>query len=39
MAYLNEPVPNGKRVNMGAYANTPVASKSLIPSGAIIYMR
>ncbi|HUU97660.1 MAG TPA: dockerin type I domain-containing protein, partial [Phycisphaerae bacterium] len=27
--YSNEPAPNGGRVNMGAYGNTPEASKSL----------
>ncbi len=26
--YLNEPSPNGGRINMGAYGNTPEASKS-----------
>jgi hypothetical protein len=33
--YGLEPVPNGKRVNLGAYGNTEVASKKLTPTGSI----
>jgi parallel beta-helix repeat protein len=29
--YSNEPEPNGDRVNMGAFGNTPTASKSIPP--------
>jgi hypothetical protein len=28
-SFINEPEPNGGRINMGAYGNTPFASKSL----------
>lgn len=34
MDYSQEPVPNGRRINMGAYGNTAQASKS-IPIGTI----
>jgi hypothetical protein len=34
--YSLEPLPNdGARVNLGAYANTAVASKTMIPKGTI----
>ena len=37
--YANEPVPNGKRVNLGRYGNTPWAtSASLAPSGFAFYL-
>jgi len=32
-AYDNEPAPNGKRVNLGAYGNTPQASKTDFHTG------
>ncbi len=34
LPFFNEPEPNGDRVNMGAYGNTPQASKSLGPPPA-----
>lgn len=34
--YSREPWPNGRRVNLGAYGNTPVASVTYISPGAII---
>jgi hypothetical protein len=38
--YANEPMPNGGRVNLGAYGNTPEASKSScqMPGGPFIYL-
>jgi len=33
--YSREPVPNGRQVNMGAYGNTEVASKTTIAKGTI----
>jgi hypothetical protein len=34
----NEPIPNGGRINMGAYGNTAQASKSCV-SGTVILLR
>jgi len=34
-AYNLEPAPNGHRINMGAYGNTPVASSKLTPTGTV----
>ena len=31
--YVNEPSPNGSRINMGAWGNTPYASKPGLPGG------
>ena len=36
--WTKEPVLNGRRVNMGAYGNTPWATMSIIP-GSIFYVR
>jgi len=33
--YANEPTPNGRRLNLGAYGNTPVASKTRLPRGSV----
>ncbi len=33
--YSLEPAPNGRLINLGAYGNTPVASKKLTPTGSI----
>ena len=35
--YANEPKPNGRRVNLGAYGNTPEAAKS--PDGGVLIVR
>jgi hypothetical protein len=37
--YALEPVPNGRRVNMGAYGNTPQASKKWVMPGTVIVIR
>jgi hypothetical protein len=37
--YALEPAPNGKRVNLGAYGNTPVASRSPAFSGVIVLVK
>jgi hypothetical protein len=37
--YAREPAPNGKRVNMGCYGNTVVASATKVPSGSLILIR
>lgn len=37
--YSEEPQPNGRRINMGAYGNTPVASKTRIAAGAVFTIR
>ncbi len=37
--YSLEPQPNGGRVNLGAYGNTPEASGTLTLSGVIIMIR
>jgi hypothetical protein len=37
--YAREPAPNGKRVNLGAYGNTEVASKTFTVTGTIIMIR
>ena len=37
-AYDNEPTPNGRQINMGAYGNTSVASKSKI-AGTVFVIR
>ncbi len=37
--YAREPDPNGKRVNMGCYGNTPVASLNADPRGTVITVR
>jgi hypothetical protein len=37
--YALEPWPNGKRINMGAYGNTTVASLSPLVSGISIWVR
>lgn len=34
-SFIQEPNPNGRRINLGAYGNTPVASKKLTPTGSI----
>jgi len=34
--YSEEPVPNGRRVNLGAYGHTPAASKSLAKGTLLI---
>ena len=36
--YANEPQPNGRRVNLGAYGNTPWASMSM-SYGSVYYLR
>ena len=36
--YANEPAPNGRRVNLGAYGNTPWASMSM-SYGSVYYLR
>lgn len=36
--YANEPQPNGRRVNLGAYGNTPWATMSPFP-GSVYYLR
>jgi hypothetical protein len=38
-AYDWEPQPNGRRVNMGAYGNTEVASQTLSSAGALLIVR
>ncbi len=37
--YSREPQPNGRRVNMGCYGNTPVASLNADPRGTVIMIR
>ena len=37
--YNLEPMPNGNRVNMGAYANTPVASLAISERGTVFVIR
>jgi hypothetical protein len=37
--YSREPDPNGRRVNMGCYGNSPVASYTAIPRGTVITVR
>ena len=37
--YSREPDPNGKRVNMGCYGNTPVASLNPAPLGSLFSIR
>jgi hypothetical protein len=36
--YQNEPQPNGRRVNLGAYGNTPWESMSM-SYGSVYYLR
>jgi hypothetical protein len=38
-AYSREPQPNGRRVNMGCYGNTPVASLNPAPLGTLFSIR
>lgn len=35
-SFVNEPVPNGTRINMGAYGNTTQAEKSITPQPATL---
>jgi len=37
--YDNEPIPHGKRINLGAYGNTAYASKSKPPPGSMVLVR
>jgi len=37
--YSNEPIPHGKRINLGAYGNTAYASKSKPPPGSMVLVR
>jgi hypothetical protein len=37
--YSREPQPNGRRVNMGCYGNTPVASLNADPRGKVFMIR
>lgn len=37
--YALEPVPNGRRINMGCYGNTLEASMSYVPRGTLFYIR
>jgi len=37
--YENEPLPHGKRINLGAYGNTPHASRAHLPLGSMLLLR
>jgi hypothetical protein len=37
--YSREPQPNGRRVNMGCYGNSPVASKTATAQGTVVCVR
>ena len=36
--YSHEPAPNGDRLNMGAYGNTPQASKATVKFAGTLFM-